>query len=63
MLVRINYSQPEQVHPRPVGQRKELFHQPYGEAVLGTGHAHPAGGYRKFIQGSVRPDPPEDERG
>ena len=38
--------QPEQVHPRPVGQRKELFHQPYGEAVLGTGHAHPAGGYR-----------------
>lgn len=36
---------------------------PYGEAVLGTGHAHPAGGYRKFIQGSVRPDPPEDERG
>lgn len=21
--------QPEQVHPRPVGQRKELFHQPY----------------------------------
>lgn len=55
--------QPEQVHPRPVGQRKELFHQPYGEAVLGTGHAHPAGGYRKFIQGAVRPDPPEDERG
>ena len=31
--------QPEQVHPRPVGQRKELFHQPYGEAVLGTGRA------------------------
>ena len=63
MLVRINYSQPQQVRVRSFGQRQVVFHEPPRETILRAGYARGISGHGKLLSGLVRDDPAQDKRG